>query len=561
MPVACQRRARGGRGSLAEQRLRNCTASWLEPCARQTSGLSGACAPSGSHADPAPESWACGGRGRLAQRCSAWCMAWAAQICDQPAPCASWQASVVSTFSALLVCQLGPQGGGNPRTELTTVAAATTDLRLFAQSQSETPAASHAVPMHEHAGAVSNVLVFANFELLSDNATRLFVSRLSANHRKTVWWFCNHGGPTARAVLREPARWLAGPAAPTRIEWVLRANPFKHCINGCGRDPTAMRRMVESVRKNVPMRLHVLDNMVPGEWSNSIRANNLSRLAHDCLPGIPFQPLKERDVRKLSNVTLSRTRRKANGTKCQQVVSLSTGAVAALYARRMFPEATVYGVGFTGHCSFLNAKGTPSDKCSRFHEFGKERSLLRSAGVKLVARPSWLTHAALGSFIGSKQQRYSYMNGLGVAAAAAGLASPFAHDYVCADNLNVRKPCIKNEPCPLQHLTADACRVKCSQHAPACGIFMHNRYAQCFLKRRDTHEDISPAELRQDLPVHKTVSCYRKDADDEYRVTRASRGVVERDGRQRLKGNVSRRARGAVGVQKINSGRLLLTVT
>ena len=58
-----------------------------------------------------------------------------------------------------------------------------------------------------HHGDVSAVMIFANLELLSDKSTQQFLQRAVTNvkllpwphkpARKSVWYVCNHGGPTA----------------------------------------------------------------------------------------------------------------------------------------------------------------------------------------------------------------------------------------------------------------------------------------------------------------------------------------------------------------------------
>ena len=130
---------------------------------------------------------------------------------------------------------------------------------------------------------VSVVLVFANLELLSERGTRRFLDQVAEKkvpHHKSVWVLSNHGGPTARAILRDAAKWLIGPVAPIQIDWIMRHNPFTGLLNGC-ENKTTMRRMVVSVCRHVPLRLLFLDNMNDQELSRprSCHDQELSRPA------------------------------------------------------------------------------------------------------------------------------------------------------------------------------------------------------------------------------------------------------------------------------------------
>lgn len=388
-----------------------------------------------------------------------------------------------------------------------------------------------------HHGDVSAVLVFANLELLSENSTLRFLERAVTNvkqlpwshkpARKSVWYLCNHGGPTARAFLREPARWLVGPAAPARIEWIMRFNPFKNHFNGCEEDPEAMRRKVATARRHVPLRLRLLDNLAflnsSGtyyDWSHPNMSTVLRRAAIDCLPGIPFQPLLERKVWERSHLKLPHECANSRSASCASPKALSTGAVAALRARQAYPNATVYAVGFTGHCSFLNnASGGLSDECGSIHDFAKERRMLRSAGVHLVARRNWLTQGSLIPFL-TTNRRYRLEAEHQPSVAAASTEPPVEpRGYTCVHNLNFLGACIEGAPCPFHNLSTNACRAQCTRHAPACGVFLHNRYGQCFLKARPRHEELSRTTLARDRREHATVSCFEEEATDEYTVT------------------------------------------
>ena len=90
--------------------------------------------------------------------------------------------------------------------------------------------------------------------------------------------------------------------------------------------------------------------------------------------------------------------------------------------------------------------------------------------------------------------------------------------YTCVQNLNCRRMCIVHAPCPFRNLSAAACRKKCSR-SNACGVFVHNRYGECFLKAHAPHEEFGRAQISRDAPEHETISCFREDATDEYRVT------------------------------------------
>ena len=151
---------------------------------------------------------------------------------------------------------------------------------------------------------VSTVLVFANFELLSERRTQQFVQRVAGSGERSVWFFLNHGGPTSRSMMREPAEWLTGPAAPSRIEWVFKFNGVQRYLNGCDpREAEWTRWKVSTVQSaGIPLRVHVLDNGEWQEWEDQNRSAQLRNLTTACLPGVPFQPLRERRIRTHSKV-------------------------------------------------------------------------------------------------------------------------------------------------------------------------------------------------------------------------------------------------------------------
>jgi hypothetical protein len=106
-------------------------------------------------------------------------------------------------------------------------------------------------------------------------------------------------------MQRDAAKWLAGPISPSHVEWILKYNGIANGLNGCFADSVAeTRRRLATLRNASSLRLRVLDNGEMQEWARAGQATHLHQLARACVPGVPFLPLKEREVR-ISSASIS----------------------------------------------------------------------------------------------------------------------------------------------------------------------------------------------------------------------------------------------------------------